>query len=347
MPTIDLRSDTVTQPTEGMREAMMSAELGDDVFGDDPTVLALQDRAAELFGKEAALFVPSGTMGNQVCIRSHTEPGDEIVASGVSHIYLYEGGGYAALAGVSINCLQAERGLLQPEQIEASIRGPGSLSHCPYTKLVCLENTANRGGGAVYSMDSIHAIADVVREHELKYHLDGARVFNASVASGVPVAEIASPFDSLTFCLSKGLGCPVGSVVVGSGAFIDRCHRFRKMLGGGMRQAGILAGAGLYALENHVDRLADDHRRARTLGELLGVTEGFSIDMSSIETNMVYVDVSASGLSSAEVVDGLANEGVAVTAVDTTSIRAVTHLQITDEDIQLTAGAFAKVSSMA
>ena len=191
------------------------------------------------------------------------------------------------------------------------------------------------------------AAADVVREHELKYHLDGARLFNASVAAGLPVAEIAAPFDSLTFCLSKGLGCPVGSVVVGSQAFIDRCHRFRKMLGGGLRQAGILAGAGLYALDNHVERLADDHRRARVLGELLDVTDGLTIDMAAIETNMVYVDVSGSGMSAPEVVEGLANEGVAVTAVSATSIRAVTHLHITDEDIQLTAGAFAKVTASA
>lgn len=340
MSVVDLRSDTVTRPTAAMKQAIVQAPLGDDVFGDDPTVIALQEKAAVMLGKEAALFVPTGTMANQVCIRAHTEPGDEIICSGDSHIYLYEGAGFAALSGVSVACVQGEFGILSAQSVRAAIRAEGSLSHYPVTSLICLENTANRGGGSTYSMQNILEIAEVAKEKKLKLHLDGARMFNAVVASGIPAQEMAAPFDSISFCLSKGLGCPVGSLIVGSQVFIDRCHRFRKMFGGGMRQAGVLAAAGLYALENHVERMADDHRRARALAEAIGAIDGIQVDLETVKTNMVYIDVSGTGHDASVVVDKLNAQGVALTAVDSEKLRAVTHLDVDDAGIHRAVDAF-------
>jgi len=340
MSVVDLRSDTVTQPTAGMKQAIHEAPLGDDVFGDDPSVNALQDKAAALLGKEAALFVPTGTMANQICIRAHTEPGDEIICSGNSHIYLYEGAGFAALSGVSVACVDGEAGILTADGVRNAIRAEGSLSHYPVTSLICLENTANRGGGSIYPMQNILEIAEVAREKNLKLHLDGARMFNAVVAGGVSAAEMAAPFDSISFCLSKGLGCPVGSLIVGSRTFIDRCHRFRKMFGGGMRQAGVLAAAGIYALENHIERMADDHSRARALAEAIGALDGIEVDLSAVKTNMVYIDVSGTGMESSAVVDKLAGQDVSLTAVDSARLRAVTHLGIDDAAIHQAIEAF-------
>ncbi|HCP45952.1 MAG TPA: low-specificity L-threonine aldolase [Deltaproteobacteria bacterium] len=347
MNNIDLRSDTVTRPTSAMREVMATAEVGDDVFGDDPSVLRLQEASAALLGKEAALFVPSGTMANQVALRTHTEPGDEVVLEATSHIYLYEAGGYAALSGISAWCVQGDRGLLTAEQVSGAIRPEGGLSHFPNTSLVCLENSANRGGGTVYSVDRLAQIEGVVRAHGLRFHLDGARVFNAAVAQDVDVATLAAPFDSISFCLSKGLGCPVGSVLVGSRAFIDRAHRFRKMLGGGMRQAGILAAAGLHALENHVARLAEDHRRARRIAEELSDVPGVDVDLSSVQTNMVYIDVTATGLAASHFVSSLAEQGVHLTAVSPTALRAVTHLDVDDAAIEAMLAAFSVAAEAA
>ena len=343
MRSIDLRSDTVTRPTQAMRHAMATAVVGDDVFGDDPTVNRLQDVAARLLGKDAALFVPSGTMANQVAIRTHTEPGDEIVVEAGSHIFLYEGGAPAAISGVSVRTVAAERGLLSAEQVAAAVRPPGGLSHFPFTKLVCLENTANRGGGSVYRPDRVADIAAVAREQGLRLHLDGARMFNACTALGCPPEDVARPFDSVSFCLSKGLGCPVGSLLVGSSAFVERAHRFRKMLGGGMRQAGILAAAGLYALEHHVERLADDHARARRLAEAMAGIEGCAVDLAAVESNMVYVDVSGTGQGAGEVVLGLEARGVLSHAPDARTLRCVTHLEIDDAAVEDTLAAFAEV----
>lgn len=340
MSVVDLRSDTVTRPTEAMREAMARAEVGDDVLGDDPTVNLLQEKAAALFGKEAALFVPSGTMANQICIRAHTEPGDEIIVESTSHIFLYEGGGFAALSGVSAHCVPGQRGLLDPEDVALAVRAPGSRSHYPVSKLVCVENTANRGGGTLYTMERLEAIAQVAQEHQLAMHLDGARVFNAAVASGEPVAALASPFDSISCCLSKGLGCPVGSLVIGSQAFVDRAHRFRKMFGGGMRQAGILAAAGLHALDHHVERLAEDHSHARWLAESVAGLPGFAVDLESVQTNMVYIDVSQSGQSAPQVAAALQDKGVLISVVDARRLRAVLHLDVHDEDVARTIAAF-------
>ncbi len=340
---IDLRSDTITRPTPAMRDAMARAEVGDDVFGDDPTVNRLQEVAAGLLGKEAALFVPSGTMANQVAVRTWTEPGDEIIVEASSHIYLYEGGGYAALSGCSIRPVEAERGLLSADQVEAAIRPAGGLSHFPITKLVALENTANRGGGTIYSTDRVEAIERVAREHRLGLHLDGARLFNASVALGVPVAQLAAPFGSVSICLSKGLGCPVGSLLLGSRAFVDRAHRFRKMFGGGMRQAGVLAAAGLYALEHHVDRLADDHVRARRFAEAVAGLSGVTVDLDGVETNMAYVDVAQTGLDAATFAERLDDRGVALVVVGPTTLRAVSHLDIDDIAIDGAVAAFGEV----
>jgi threonine aldolase len=255
-----------------MREAMARAEVGDDVNGDDPTVIRLQEEVAGLLGMEAGLFVPSGTMSNAVAIRTHTQPGDEIIAEEHSHLYVYEGGGYAALSGCSIALVPGKYGLVNPEDVRKRIRkSEGSQSHFPNASLICLENTSNRGGGTCYSLETLTEIGDIARESDCRMHLDGARFFNAVVASGNSASELVAMFDSVSICLSKGLGAPVGSVLVGSKPFIQEAHRWRKMFGGGMRQSGILAAAGLYALDHNLDRLKDDHDHARKLaGEYSG-----------------------------------------------------------------------------
>ena len=313
-----------------MLRAMSEAPVGDDVFGDDPSVNRLQDRSAELLGKEAALFVPSGTMANQVAIRTHTQPGDEIIVESEAHIFLYEGGGFAALSGVSARCVPGVRGILAPTDVEAAIRPPGGLSHFPLTRLIALEDTANRGGGTVYPRSAVLGIRDVATRHGLALHLDGARMFNAAVASGLSAEEIARPYDSVSFCLSKGLGCPVGSLLVGTRPFIDRAHRFRKMFGGGMRQAGFLAAAGLHALDHHVARLADDHARARRLADAL-VASGAFAPASPVATNMAYVDTVG---PAQEVVDRAAAEGVLVHATGPKTLRVVAHLDVDDAGIE-------------
>lgn len=343
-PRVDLRSDTVTRPTAAMRRAMAEAEVGDDVLGDDPTVKRLERQVAERLGKEAALFVPSGTMSNAAAIRTHTQPGDEIIAETTSHIYVYEGGGYAALSGCSIALVQGRRGLMKAADVGRAIRkAEGSLSHFPNGALVCVENTSNRGGGTVYPQDDLDEIAAVAREHDCATHLDGARLFNAAVASGTDPARIVRDYDTVSLCLSKGLGAPVGSVLAGSAALIARAHRWRKLFGGGMRQAGVLAAAGLHALDHHVDRLAEDHARARRLAEAVAGMDGFQVDLSSVETNMAYIDTP--GRRADEIVTALAAEGVDVMALGPSMLRVVTHLHIGDADIDRAIGAFAAVTS--
>jgi threonine aldolase len=292
---IDLRSDTVTQPCQGMREAMAQAEVGDDVNGDDPTVIRLQEEVAGLLGMEAGLFVPSGTMSNAVAIRTHTQPGDEIIAEEHSHLYVYEGGGYAALSGCSIALVPGKNGLVNPEDVRKRIRkSEGSQSHFPNASLICLENTSNRGGGTCYSLETLTEIGDIARESDCRMHLDGARFFNAVVASGNSASELVAMFDSVSVCLSKGLGAPVGSVLVGSKPFIKEAHRWRKMFGGGMRQSGILAAAGLYALDHNLDRLKDDHYHARKLAESIQGLHGLHISTDTVQSNMVYVQTEKS-----------------------------------------------------
>ncbi len=336
---IDLRSDTVTQPTAAMRAVMEAAEVGDDVLGDDPTVQALQNHLASLLGKEAALFVPSGTMSNAVAIRAHTSPGDEIITETTSHIYQYEGGGYAALSGCSIALVPAVRGIMNPDDVAKAIRKEeGSLGHYPDGSLVCVENTSNRGGGTCYPQETLDAIAKIAHDNGCKAHIDGARLFNAVVATGTDAARMVRDYDSISICLSKGLGAPVGSVLVGSADVIAQAHRWRKMFGGGMRQAGVIAAGGLYALENHIERLAEDHTRARRLAEAVNSMDGFSVDLDSVQTNMVYVE---GELGAQKIMQGLAEHGVDVLDVGPTAVRAVIHLHITDEDIEQTIAAFA------
>ena len=338
---IDLRSDTVTRPTPAMRKAMAEAEVGDDVFGEDPTVNALQEKVAHLLGKEASLFVPSGTMANQLSIKSHTQSGDEVIIELSSHPYNFEGGAGAALSGIQFQCLKGVRGILDGSQIEEAIRPDDH--HFPVTRLVCLENTHNRGGGSIYPLEKISEIYRLAKSKGLLLHLDGARLWNASMATGIKPEEYAQWADSVSVCLSKGLGAPIGSLVAGSKSFIDRVHRFRKMFGGGMRQAGIIAAAGIYALDHHIERLKDDHQNARRLAVGLKEFKGVSIDPKHVETNIVIFDVSNTGMTGAQVSEAMKKEGVLIHAFSRTQIRLVTHLDITSEDIETALKAFEKI----
>jgi threonine aldolase len=315
-----------------MREAMTRAEVGDDVNGDDPTVIRLQEEVAGLLGMEAGLFVPSGTMSNAVAIRTHTQPGDEIIAEEHSHLYVYEGGGYAALSGCSIALVPGKYGLVNPEDVRKRIRkSEGSQSHFPNASLICLENTSNRGGGTCYSLETLTEIGDIARESDCRMHLDGARFFNAVVASGNSASELVAMFDSVSICLSKGLGAPVGSVLVGSKPFIQEAHRWRKMFGGGMRQSGILAAAGLYALEQNFDRLKDDHDHARKLAESIQGLYGLHISMDTVQSNMVYVQTEESADSWKQ---KLEEQGVLCFALGEDTLRLVTHLHIDEEQVE-------------
>ncbi len=339
---IDLRSDTVTQPTEGMRKAMAKAALGDDVLGDDPTVIELQEKAAKILGKETALYVPSGTMANIVATRTHTSPGDEIVTEAHSHVYQYEGGAFAALSGCSVAIVHAENGLMTPEQISNSIRkAEGSLSHYPNGSLVCVENTAQGGGGTVYSQDILDEICKVAKEKDCKLHMDGARLFNAVVASDVNPERMVRDFDTVSICLSKGLGAPVGSVLVGNKADLAQAHRWRKMFGGGMRQAGIIASAGLYALENNIERLSEDHRRAKIFAEAVAEMPNFSINTENVQSNIVFIEVGKGNTE--KTIEKLSKQGVNILSIDDSTIRVVFHLHITDEDLENVIDAFGKI----
>ena len=340
---IDLRSDTITQPTAAMRAVMEAAVVGDDVLGDDPTVIALQDRLAAMLGKQAALFVPSGTMSNAIAIRAHTSPGDEIITELTSHIYVYEGGGYATLSGCSVALVPAQIGIMDPADVEKAIRkAEGSQGHYPNGTLVCVENTSNRGGGSCYPQETLDAIAKVAHDNGCQAHIDGARLFNAVVATGVDAARMVRDYDSISICLSKGLGAPVGSVLIGSTDFIAKAYRWRKMFGGGMRQSGIIAAAGLYALEHNIERLAEDHARAKRLAAAVDAMPGFSVDLAGVQTNMVYVTTEA---PATEVVAGLAEHGVDLFDLESHSIRVAIHLHITDEDVDKTLAAFAALSA--
>ena len=339
---IDLRSDTVTQPTEGMRKAMSNAVLGDDVLGDDPTVIELQVKAATILGKETALYVPSGTMSNIVATRTHTSPGDEIVTEAHSHVYRYEGGAFAALSGCSIALVHAKNGLMTPEAVSSSIRkAEGSLSHYPNGSLVCVENTSQGGGGTVYSQKTLDAICKAAKEKDCKLHMDGARLFNAAVASGTDPARIVRDFDTVSICLSKGLGAPVGSVLVGSKADLTEAHRWRKMFGGGMRQAGVIAAAGLYALENNIDRLSEDHKRAHRLAEAVNEIDGLSVNLDAVQSNIVFIGIEKG--KTQEVIGALSKQGVEILGIDDSTVRAVFHLHITDEDVEKAIETFTQI----
>ena len=331
---IDLRSDTVTKPTPAMREAMARAEVGDDVFGDDPTAQELESETASILGKEAALFTTSGTMANQLAIRTQTEPGDEILVEANAHIYYYEGGGPAALSGVMCRCLDGHRGVFTVEKLEAALR-PVDL-HFPRTRLVCVENTHNRGGGKIWSIAESREVAAAARKANLQLHLDGARLWNAAIATGIPEREYAAFFDTVSVCFSKGLGAPVGSALVGPKAVIDRARRFRKMLGGGMRQVGIIASGALFALRQQHARLAEDHANAKTLVSGLARIEGLQADPAEAETNIVRFRVLA--MPAEELVGRLRDRGVLVLPVARDTIRAVTNLMVSTEDIHTALG---------
>ncbi|MFD1140699.1 threonine aldolase family protein [Larkinella insperata] len=326
---IDLRSDTVTKPTPAMLEAMFRAEVGDDVSGDDPTVNALEEKAARLFGKEAALFCPSGTMTNQLAIRTHTRPGDDVICDQLSHVYLYEGGGIAVNALASVTLTQGKFGKLTPELVRDHIQ-PDDV-HRPRTQLVCLENTVNKGGGCYYTLPEIKAIRDVCDEHGLILHLDGARLFNALVETGETPLEHGTLFDSISICLSKGLGCPVGSLLLGTRDVIKQARRYRKVMGGGWRQAGYLAAAGLYALDHHIDRLKDDHRRASAIEPMLRSLPEVE-DIYPIDTNIVIFRLNETVLAT-DYVRQLAEKGIRCSVFGKHLVRFVTHLDFTDDHL--------------
>lgn len=341
---IDLRSDTVTRPTPGMRRAMAEAVVGDDVLGDDPTVIALQERIAKLMGKEAAVFVPSGTMANQAAIRAHTEPGDEIIAHEDSHIIHYETGAPAALSGVMVRPLRGALGLFDAPDVAAAVR-PDS-AHFPRSRLLVLENTHNRGGGAVWPVAQVERVCRVARDAGLRLHLDGARVWNACAATGLKPADYARHFDTVSCCFSKGLGAPVGSAVCGDAPTVARVHRFRKMFGGAMRQAGVLAAAAMYALDHHVERLKDDHGAARRLEAGVLATPGLSVAMP-VETNMVFFDVDPALGTAPEFCARLKSAGVWMLPTAPRRVRAVCHLDVSPAMIERAVDALRGVATPA
>ncbi|MHC4567399.1 MAG: low-specificity L-threonine aldolase [Planctomycetota bacterium] len=333
MKTIDLRSDTVTLPTAAMREAICNAELGDDVFGEDPTTIRLEEMAAERMGKEAAMLVASGTMGNLVCVLTHCGRGDEVILGDQSHTFVYEAGGIAALGGVHPHTIANQSdGTLRLEDIAGAIRADNV--HFPRTRLVCLENTHNRCGGAVLSPDYIEQVAALAHDRGLRLHLDGARVFNAAVTLGLDVKELTRHVDSISFCLSKGLSAPVGSVVCGSKEFICEARRLRKSVGGGMRQCGIIAAAGIEALENMTARLAEDHANARRLAEGIAEIEGLTVEPERVQTNIVFFDIVGGAVTAERLVTRLSDRGVRILQLGPARVRAVTHYGIEAEDIE-------------
>ena len=345
---IDLRSDTVTKPCEGMKRAMVRAELGDDVFGDDPTVLALQEHAAEILGKEAALFVPSGTMANQLALRAHTVPGDEVIVHSGCHILNYESGAAAALAGVQLRPLSSDDGSLPLDAVQGAIHQTDD-PHYANTRLICFENTNNACGGTVLPEDNVRAVLSLAKDRGIKTHLDGARLFNAAVASEKAPQELAAGFDTISFCLSKGLGAPVGSLLVGDKVSIARAYRFRKMYGGGMRQAGVLAAAGLYALQNNITRLSDDHARAHRLAEAVSTLNGVTVSLDRVHTNLLYFSLSEGHALSVcdesgapKIVREMSNLGILITG-GPYRLRMVTHLGVDDAMIDEVINAFTRL----
>lgn len=338
---VDLRSDTVTLPTPAMREAMYRAELGDDVYGEDPTVNRLEEMAASILGKEAAVFLLSGTMGNLVGVLSQTQHGEEIIVGEHSHVFLNEAGGCAALGGVQLRTIPTQRGRLSPADVEAAIRAENI--HYPRSSLVCLENTHNRDGGAVVSVADTEAVCEVAHRHGLRVHVDGARLFNATVYLGVLARNLVASADSVTFCLSKGLSCPAGSLLAGSRDYIRRARRVRKMVGGGLRQAGVLAAAGIVALEEMVDRLAEDHGNARRLATGLAEIRGLSIDPDAVQTNIVMLDVADTRLGAPDFLQGLREHGVLAGSPGGRRVRMVTHYGVTAADVDHAVAAATRV----
>jgi threonine aldolase len=332
MEYIDLRSDTVTRPSKEMRNVMANAEVGDDVFGDDPTVNRLQATIAGMLGKEDALYVPSGSMGNAVCLKTQTVPGNEVIVERYGHIVNYEAANVAAFSGLQTSMVDGSLGVITREQVEPLLKAESM--HSPGTRLICIENTHNRAGGTVfplYEMKKLRALAD---ERGIGIHLDGARLWNAHVAEKISLAEYAKNADSVSVCFSKGLGAPIGSCVAGKKEFIDKARRFRKMLGGGMRQVGVLAAAAIYAIENNIERLAEDHSNARYLAEGLAKIDGVSIDLNTVHTNIVIFDVSRSNMTAPEITEKWKEKGVLALPISDKKIRIVTHMDVTSEECE-------------
>jgi threonine aldolase len=328
---IDLRSDTITKPSDAMRQAMAQAPVGDDVFAEDPTVNLLQQKVAALLGKPAALYVPSGVMSNQVAIKVHTQPGDEVIVEKESHIFNYETAAPSILSNVQLHLLQGEHGILRAGQLASAVRP--SVYYMPRTALICLENTHNRAGGTIYPIEEIKKIREFAKALGIRMHLDGARLWNASVATGIAPSEYAQYFDTVSVCFSKGLGAPVGSALVGSEEMIQRARRFRKILGGGMRQAGIIAAGALFALEHNIDRLKEDHEKARLFAERVAANPLAGIDLKYVQTNMVVIDISRTGKTTGEMLDLLRAKNVYLSDANYTSLRAVMHLDVSTEQV--------------
>jgi len=329
MTQIDLRSDTGTRPSKAMLEVMMDARVGDDVFEEDETVNLLQEKCAALTGKEDALFVTSGVMGNQLAIKCHTLPGDEVIVESESHILNYETGSPAVISNVQLLPVRGDMGVISSEDIRKYVRS--SEYYFPVTRLICIENTHNRAGGVIQPFDVIKDISDFAKRNNIKLHLDGARIFNAQAETGISVKEYAGYFDSITFCFSKGLGCPVGSIVCGSNEFIEMARKWRKILGGGMRQVGILAAAGIYALDNNVDRLKDDHRKAKYFAEQISKLDGIKVDMRSVQTNILIF--SSSKISKNDLINKLKEKGVIISSGSYDNLRVVFHLDVSEDDM--------------
>lgn len=325
---INLISDTVTKPSEAMLQAMMSADVGDDVFKADPTVNHLEKKTAELFGKEAALFFPSGSMANQTAIKLHTQPGEQLICDTYAHVYNYEGGGASFNSGVSCKLVDGNRGMMTSEQVEASINPP-DFYHSPLTTLVCIENTTNKGGGACWDFEELKKIKKVCKAHNLAYHLDGARLWNALVSKNETPTQYGKLFDTISVCFSKGLGCPVGSVLIGSNDLIYKALRIRKILGGGMRQAGYLAAAAVYALDNNIDRLANDHNKAKEIGSVLQNLH-FIRTVEPIETNIIIFEIDDQYLTEDQFVQKLEEKGISIIGMGQGKLRIVTHMDYTN-----------------
>lgn len=339
MKIVDLRSDTVTKPSQEMREAMSSAEVGDDVFGEDPTVNELQQVVARMFDKEVGLYIPSGTMGNQLAVKTHTHPGNEIILEADAHIFKYEAGAAGMLSGVITKILPGVNGVLTADQIDHSVNRTDDIHAAP-TGLIALENTHNRAGGTIYPLDEIQKISEVAHRRNIPLHLDGARIMNACIATNIKPMEYGKYFDSISICLSKGLGAPVGSVLVGTKNFIDKARYYRKAYGGGMRQAGILAAAGLYALRHNLDKLREDHLKAKKLAEAVSQLNSFSIDLATVQTNIVIFSVKNG--TSYEIIEKLKDQGILAIPFSDVKIRFVTHLDVSMDDIDHTINSLKK-----